>query len=231
MIDKQVPDMKTALSGIPDGASVMAAGFGDAGVPNDLIAGMTELGLKHLTMVGNGAVSERIGHGQLIVSGAVDKFISSFPRAPSAKLFDPGTSTADVELEIVPQGTLAERIRAGGSGVPAFFTKTGAGTPLADGKETREIDGETYVLEHAIKADVSLIKAKVADRWGNLIYAKACRNFNPIMAMAGELTIVQVEKVVEPGELDPEQVVTPGIFVDRILVVENPAIIQELEDE
>ena len=222
MIDKQMPDAATALAGIPDGAVVMAAGFGDAGVPNDLLGALAGLKPKGLILVGNGAVAEDIGHGWLIANGCVDKFVSSFPRAPGTTLFDPGTATADVELEIVPQGTLAERIRAAGAGIPGFYTKTAVGTPLADGKETRVFDNETHIFETAIKADVALIMAKRADRWGNLIYAKACRNFNPIMAMAADVTIVQVEEIVEAGEIDPEHIVTPGIFVDRVVKIENP---------
>ena len=227
MIDKQVPDMDAALAGIEDGAIVLAAGFGDAGVPNDLLDSLSGKGLKGLTLVGNGAVAEEFGHGQLIAAGSVDTFISSFPRGPNAKLFDPGTPTADVELEIVPQGTLAERIRAGGAGIGGFYTRTAVGTPLSEGKETRDIDSETYVLEHPIKADVALVKAKRADRWGNLVYAKSCRNFNPIMAMAARLTIVQVDEIVDLGAIDPEHIVTPGIFVDRIITIENPITRQD----
>lgn len=222
MIDKQVLDMNAALAGIKDGDLILAAGFGDAGVPNDLIDALVECRLKGLTLVGNGAVSEQVGHGQLITSGAVDKFITSFPRGSGTKLFDPGTATALVDLEIVPQGTLAERVRAAGAGIPGFYTRISVGTPLAAGKEIRQLDGEDHVLERAIKGDVALIKAKRADRWGNLVYAKSCRNFNPIMAMAAALTIVQVEEFVELGDIDPEHIITPGIFVDRVIKVENP---------
>ncbi|MDA0238936.1 MAG: 3-oxoacid CoA-transferase subunit A [Proteobacteria bacterium] len=228
MINKQVQDMAAALDGLDDGAVILAGGFGDAGVPNDLLHALSGLHLKNLTLVGNGAISERIGHGKLIDSGAVSTYIASFPCAPHAKLFDPGTPTADVALEIVPQGTLAERIRAAGAGIPGFFTKTSAGTPLGEGKETREFSGALHVFETAIKADIALIKAKRADRWGNLVYAKACRNFNPIMAMAAKTTIVQVEEIVELGGIDPELVVTPGIFVDRIVVIETPFTAQDL---
>ena len=222
MIDKQVLTMDEALAGIEDGMSVLAAGFGDAGVPNDLIDHLTAKKLKRLTLVGNGAVSEVMGHGQLIMAGSVDKFITSFPRGTGTNLFDKGTPTEHVNLEIVPQGTLAERVRAGGNGVGGFFTKTAAGTPLADGKEVREIDGELHVFEKPIKGDVALIKAWKADRWGNLVYAKSCRNFNPIMATAADLIIVQVSEIVELGELDPEHIITPGIYVDRIVIVDDP---------
>lgn len=228
MIDKQVPDMAAALEGIKDGATVLAGGFGDAGSPNDLLDGLSRLGLKGLTLVGNGAGSDKIGQGPLLSTGGVDKFVASFPRGPGTTLFDPGSPSAGVELEIVPQGTLAERIRAGGAGIPGFYTRTGVGTPLAAGKDSREFNGETCLLETAIRADVALIKAKQADRWGNLVYAKACRNFNPIMAMAAEVTIVQVEEIVELGGIDPERVVTPGLFVDRIIEVKNPLTLQDV---
>ncbi len=222
MINKQVSNIAEALAGIADGATVLAGGFGDAGSPNDLLHGLIECQLKGLTFISNGTINEDLGQGKLIEAGCVDKFIASFPRGPDSNLFDPGTATADVELEIVPQGTLAERIRAGGAGIPGFYTGTALGTPLAEGKETREFDGKEYVFERAIKADVALIMAKRADRWGNLVYAKSCRNFNPIMAMAAELTIVQVGEIVELGELDPELIVTAGIFVDRVVKIETP---------
>jgi len=222
MINKQVSNLTEALAGITDGATVFAGGFGDAGSPNDLLHGLMEYQLKGLTLIGNGVVAEDFGQGRIITAGCVDKYIASFPRGPGTTIFDAGTPTAHIELEVVPQGTLAERIRAGGAGIPGFYTGTALGTPLAEGKETREIDGKDYVLERAITADVALILAKRADRWGNLVYAKSGRNFNPIMAMAAELTIVQVEEIVELGELDPETIATPGIFVDRVVKVENP---------
>ena len=203
---------------------ILVGGFGDAGVPNDLIEAVYRQGASNLIMVGNGAVSAEVGHGRLMDAGRVDKFIASFPRNPNTTLFDQGTRSAGVELEIIPQGTLAERIRAGGAGIAAFYTPTAVGTPLAEGKEVRRLDGRDYVLEHAIKADVALVKAQRADRWGNLSFAKTARNFNPIIAMAADLTIVQVAELVEPGALDPELVITPGIFVDRVVLVENPLL-------
>ncbi len=223
MINKQVSNLTEALAGIADGMTIMAGGFGDAGSPNDLIHGLMERQLKGLTLIGNGVVAEDFGQGRIITAGCVDKYIASFPRGPGTTIFDAGTPTENIELEVVPQGTLAERIRAGGAGIPGFYTGTAFGTPLAEGKETREIDGREYVFERAIKADVALIMAKRADRWGNLEYVKSCRNFNPIMAMAAELTIVQVEEIAELGELDPERIATPGIFVDRVIKVEIPA--------
>ncbi|NQV56946.1 MAG: 3-oxoacid CoA-transferase subunit A [Rhodospirillales bacterium] len=219
MIDKQVPDLAAALEGVEDGSVVLVGGFGDAGVANDLVQALVDQGAKNLTLVGNGAISEVVGHGRLIVEGRVDKFIASFPKGRGSSLFEPGDASENVELEIVPQGTLAERIRAAGAGIPGFYTATSFGTPLGEGKEVKEFDGENYVLERAIKADVALIKARTADRWGNLTYAKTARNFNPIMAMAAKMTIVQVSEIVELGEIDPEQIVTPGIFVDRVVLV------------
>lgn len=227
MIDKQVSDITAALAGIEDGMTVLVGGFGDAGVPNDLLGGLAERHLKSLTLVSNGIASEFLGCGKLVAEGCVDKYIASFPSGPGARLFEPGSESAKVELEIVPQGNLAERIRAGGAGIPGFYTRTALGTPLAAGKEVREFDGQDYLFERSIKSDVALIKAKRADRWGNLVYAKSCRNFNPIMAMAADLTIVQVEEIVELGEIDPEHVVTPSIFVDRLIKIENPINMQD----
>ena len=221
MIDKRKLDLAAAVDGIGNGSTVLVGGFGDAGVPNDLVEALARQGAKGLTLVGNGAVSEEVGHGRLIALGHVEKFIASFPRSPGTKLFNPGTATAGVEVEIVPQGTLAERIRAAGAGIPGFYTRTAVGTPLSEGKEVKEFNGQAYVLERAIKADVALIKARQADRWGNLTYSKTCRNFNPIMAMAADLTIAQVSEIVELGAIDPEHIVTPGIFVDRVILVED----------
>ena len=221
MIDKRVANLAAAVAGIEDGATVLVGGFGDAGVPNDLVQALVEQGAKDLTLVGNGAISEVVGHGRLIAEGRVRKFIASFPKGRGSKLFEPGDASEAVELEIVPQGTLAERIRAAGAGIPGFYTATAFGTPLAEGKQTMEFDGAEFVLERAIRADVALIKAKVADRWGNLVYTGTARNFNPIMAMAAKLTIAQVSEIIEPDALDPEYIVTPGIFVGRVVQVED----------
>lgn len=218
MIDKQVPDMAAALADIGDGASVLVGGFGAVGQPNALIDALALSGVRNLTVIANNAGFEpQTGLGKLIGSGAVSKLICSFPRGSTA--FDARYEKGEIELEVVPQGTLAERIRAAGAGIGAFYTPTGAGTRLAEGKETRSIGGRDHVLEYALGADIALIQAYTADRWGNLTYKGSGRNFNPIMAMAGRLTIAQVGKVVPLGELDPDIIVTPGIFVNRVLTV------------
>jgi len=218
MIDKQVPDMAAALAGIGDGASVLVGGFGAVGQPNALIDALALSGVRGLTVIANNAGFEpQTGLGNLIGSGAVSKLICSFPRGSTA--FDARYEKGEIELEVVPQGSLAERIRAAGAGIGAFYTPTGAGTRLAEGKETRNIGGRDHVLEYALGADVALIQAYTADRWGNLTYKGSGRNFNPIMAMAGRLTIAQVASVVPLGELDPDIIVTPGIFVNRVLTV------------
>ena len=219
MIDKRVADLAAAVACIEDGTTVLVGGFGDAGVPNDLVQALVDQGAKNLTLVGSGAISEVVGHGHLIAEGRVRKFIASFPKGRGSKLFEPGDASEAVELEIVPQGTLAERIRAAGAGIPGFYTATAFGTPLAEGKPTMEFDGNQFVLERAIQADVALIKAKTADRWGNLTYTGTARNFNPIMAMATKLTIAQVSEIIEPEPLDPGRIVTPGIFVERVVEV------------
>lgn len=218
MIDKNVPDMAAALAGVSDGASVLVGGFGAVGQPNALIEALAATGVRNLTVIANNAGFEPdIGLGVLIGSGAVSKIICSFPRGSSA--FDERYRKGEIELEVVPQGTLAERIRAAGTGIGAFYTPTAAGTQLAEGKETRRIDGREHVLEYALPADVALIQAWSADRWGNLTYRGSGRNFNPVMAMAGRLTIVQVQRIVSLGAIDPDDVITPGIFVNRILHV------------
>lgn len=218
MIDKQVPDMAAALADIGDGASVLVGGFGAVGQPNALIDALASSGVRHLTVIANNAGFEpQTGLGKLIGGGAVSKLICSFPRGSTA--FDARYEKGEIELEVVPQGTLAERIRAAGAGIGAFYTPTGAGTRLAEGKETRTIGGRDHVLEYALSADIALIQAYTADRWGNLTYKGSGRNFNPIMAMAGRLTIAQVASVVPLGELDPNIIVTPGIFVNRVLTV------------
>jgi 3-oxoadipate CoA-transferase alpha subunit len=219
MIDKRVATMAEAMAGVPDGAIVLVGGFGAVGQPNALIDGLIEQGAKELTIVANNAGVGRVGLARLMELGRVRKIVCSFPRSSDSTVFEGLYRAGKIELEIVPQGTLAERMRAAGAGVPAFFTATGFGTKLAHGKETREIDGRTYVLEPALPGDVALVEAWEADRWGNLTFRQSGRNFNPVMAMAAKTTIVQTQHVVELGTLDPERVVTPGIFVDRVLHV------------
>jgi len=219
MINKIVQTMAEAMEGIKDGSVVLLGGFGAVGQPNALIDGLIEQGAKDLTVACNNAGVGRIGLARLMDLGRVSKIVCSFPRSSDPVVFETLYREGKIELEIVPQGTLAERMRAAGAGVPAFFTATGVGTKMAVGKEHREIDGRTYILETALKGDIALVEAWQADRWGNLTYKQAGRNFNPVMAMAAELTIVQTQHVVELGELDPDHVVTPGIFVDRVLHV------------
>jgi 3-oxoadipate CoA-transferase alpha subunit len=217
MIDKTVQSMAEALSGIPDGATVLIGGFGAVGQPNALLEGLIEQGAKDLVCVANNAGTGHAGLARLMELGRVRKMICSFPRSAGSTVFEALYKEGRIELEIVPQGTLAERMRAAGAGIPAFFTATAAGTQLARGKETREIKGRTYVLEEALQGDLALVEAWQADRWGNLTFNSSARNFNPVMALAGKLTVVQSQHMVELGALDPEAVVTPGIFVDRVL--------------
>ena len=219
MIDKFVHSVADALEGIRDGATILVGGFGAVGQANQLIDGLIELGLRDLTVVANNAGYRQIGLARLLQLRRVRKIICSFPRIAGSKSFEDLYRAGEIELEVVPQGTLAERLRAAGAGIPAFFTATAAGTDLAKGKEAREIEGRTYVLEHALHGDVALVEAWMADRWGNLIYREAGRNFNPVMATAAKLTIVQAQHVAELGEIDPETIVTPGIFVDRVVHV------------
>ena len=219
MIDKTVPDLHAAVAGIHDGATIMIGGFGNAGMPRELIDGLIDQGATDLTIVNNNAGNGDTGLAALLAARRVKKIICSFPRQTDSYVFDGLYRSGELELELTPQGNLAERIRAAGAGVGAFFSPTGYGTLLAEGKETRLINGKNYVLEYPIHADFALIKALKADRWGNLVYRKAARNFGPIMAMAASCTIVQVDQVVELGELDPEVIVTPGIFVQRIVQV------------
>ena len=209
----------SAVSDIFDSATVMIGGFGRAGQPVELIDALIARGVGDLTIVNNNAGNGETGLAALLASGAVRRIICSFPRQSDSHIFDRLYRAGEIELEIVPQGNLAERIRAAGAGIGGFFTPTGYGTQLAEGKETREIEGKQYVLEHPIRADFSLISALRADRWGNLIYRKTARNFGPIMATAATTTIAQVDSVVELGELDPEAIITPGIFVDRLVEV------------
>jgi len=219
MINKIVQSMAEAMAGIKDGSTVLIGGFGAVGQPNALIDGLIEQGAKDLVAVANNAGVGHVGLARLMELGRVRKIICSFPRSSDPVVFETLYREGKIELEITPQGTLAERMRAAGAGVPAFFTATAFGTKLAEGKETREIDGRMYVLETAIKGDVALVEAWEADRWGNLTFKKSGRNFNPIMAMASELSIVQTQHVVELGAIDPDHVMTPGIFVDRVLHV------------
>jgi len=219
MIDKTVPDLASAVAGIADGATVMIGGFGRAGQPVELIDALIAHGAGDLTVVNNNAGNGDTGLAALLAAGQVRKMICSFPRQSDSWVFDGLFRDGKVELELVPQGNLAERIRAAGAGIGGFFTPTGFGTQLAEGKETRRIDGRDYVLEHPIHADAALISARAADRWGNLVYRETARNFGPIMAAAAATTIVQVDEVVELGSLDPECVVTPGIYVDRVVAV------------
>jgi 3-oxoadipate CoA-transferase alpha subunit len=226
MINKLVQTMADAMEGIRDGATVLVGGFGAVGQPNQLIDGLIEHGAKDLTMVANNAGTGRVGLARLMELGRVRKIICSFPRSAGSVVFEELYREGRIELEIVPQGTMAERMRAAGAGVPAFFTATSVGTKLAHGKETRDFDGRIYVMEQALPADVALVEAWQADRWGNLVYRSSGRNFNPVMATAAKLTIVQTQHVVDLGELDPEKIVTPGIFVHRVLHVPygDPAV-------
>ena len=219
MINKIVSSVAEAVAGIPDGATVMLSGFGTAGMPSELIDALIDQGAGDLTIVNNNAGNGETGLAALLKARRVRKILCSFPRQADSHVFDALYRAGEVELELVPQGNLAERIRAAGAGIGAFFTPTGYGTQLAEGKETRLIDGRAYVLEHPIHADYALIKAERADRWGNLVYRKTARNFGPVMATAARCTVVQVHEIVELGALDPEAIVTPGIFVQRVVRV------------
>ncbi|HRS53613.1 MAG TPA: 3-oxoacid CoA-transferase subunit A [Bacteroidales bacterium] len=222
MINKIVADVKEAVSEIFDGATILISGFGEAGSPIELIHALIDHGAKDLTVVSNNTGNGHIGLAALIENRQVKKMICSFPRTANSVVFPELYRKGEIELELVPQGTLAERIRAGGAGIPAFYTPTSIGTPLEKGKEIREFNEKKYVLEYAIKADFALVKCKVADRYGNLLYNKTARNFGPIMCMAAKCAIVQASKIVEVGEIDPEIVVTPGIFVKKVIHIPNP---------
>jgi 3-oxoadipate CoA-transferase alpha subunit len=224
VIDKIVTSVASALEGVRDGSTVMVGGFGAVGQPDTLIEGLIEQGSKDLTIIANNAGAGRVGLAKLMEAGRVRKIICSFPRSAGSVVFEDLFKAGKLALEIVPQGTLAERIRAAGAGVAAFFTPTAYGTKLAENKETREIDGRHYVLEYALPADVALVQAWEADRWGNCVYRASGRNFNPVMAMAARLTIVQTRHVAALGSLDPEAIVTPGIFVDRVVHVPDPTV-------
>lgn len=219
MINKIVQSVQEAVAGIEDGSTVLVGGFGGAGQPMALIDALIEQGAKDLTIVNNNAGNGEVGLGALMKAGRVRKIICSFPRQADSYVFDELYRAGKIELELVPQGTLAERVRAGGAGIGGFYTRTGVGTMLAEGKEVRNLNGEDYLFELPIVADVALIKAKAGDRWGNLTYNKTARNFGPVHATAAKLTVAQVSEIAELGELDPEAVVTPGIFVSRIVRV------------
>lgn len=223
MINKIAPSIAAALADVKDGSTVMIGGFGTAGIPNELIDGLIAQGAKDLVIVNNNAGNADTGLAALLKAGRVRKIICSFPRQADSHVFDELYRSGKLELELVPQGNLAERIRAAGAGVGAFFSPTGYGTELAKGKETREINGKHYVLEMPIYGDVALIRAEKGDRWGNLVYRKAARNFGPVMASAARLTVATVHEVVELGALDPESVVTPGIFVSKIVRIDRVA--------
>jgi len=226
MIDKTVSTLEVAVAGIEDGATVMVGGFGTSGIPAALIDALIAQGARDLTIVNNNAGNGDHGLAALLAARRVRKIVCSFPRQVDSWVFDGLWRAGAIELELVPQGTLAERIRAAGAGIGAFFTPTAVGTELGAGKETRLIDGREHVLEHALRADYALIRADRADRWGNLVYRKAARNFGPIMAAAAACTIVEVREIVPLGALDPEAVVTPGIYVKRVVMIppERPSV-------
>ncbi|MCP1196030.1 3-oxoacid CoA-transferase subunit A [Acetobacter senegalensis] len=227
MINKEVQNIAEALSDVRDGSVIMVGGFGSVGQPDALIEGLIVQGARNLTIIANNAGSGIIGLAKLMAAGHVRKIICSFPRSAGSTVFEELFSAKKLELEIVPQGTLAERIRAAGAGIPAFYTATTVGTTLAEGKETREFGGRTYVMERALHADVALVEAWRTDRMGNCIYRESGRNFNAVMAMASDRTIVQSCGMVKVGEIDPETVVTPGIFVDRVVVVPVSATVDK----
>ncbi len=223
MIDKQFESVSAAVADIEDGSTVMVGGFGEAGSPIELLHALIDKGSKNLTVINNNTGSGHVGLAALIENKQVRKMICSFPRTANSTVFPDLYRAGQIELELVPQGTLAERIRAGGAGIPAFFTATTIGTPLAEGKEIRQFDDRKYVMEYSLKADFALLKSYQADLYGNLTFNKTARNFAPVMAMAATTTIVQTERLVKPGDIDPEIVITPGIFVNRIIKVTDPA--------
>ena len=222
MIDKRVSSFAEALAGVNDGSTVLCAGFGTAGAPHELMDALLEQGARDLVVVSNNAGTGMRGLAGLIANGRVRKVICSFPRSDEPYAFEAAYKAGRLELELVPQGTLSERMRCAAAGLGGFYSPVSVGTKLGEGKELREIDGRRYVFETPLKGDVALCKALKADRWGNLIYRKSARNFNPVMAMAAELTVAQVREFVELGSLDPECIHTPGIFVDRIVQVREP---------
>ncbi len=219
MIDKRVQSLAAAVSDVKDGATILCAGFGAVGMADELLEALLEQGAKDLVAVANNAGSGDRGLAALIANGRVRKVICSYPRTDKPHAFEAAYKAGKLELELVPQGTLSERMRCAGAGLGGFYSPVGVGTRLAEGKEVREIDGRTYVLEKPLKGDFAFCKAQKTDRWGNLVYRKAARNFNPTMATAADVTVVQVKEIVGLGELDPEMIVTPGIFVDRVVHV------------
>jgi 3-oxoadipate CoA-transferase, alpha subunit len=223
MVNKIAASIAEALKDVRDGSTVLIGGFGTSGIPSELIDGLIAQGAKDLTVVNNNAGNGDHGLAALLKTGRVRKIICSFPRQVDSHVFDELYRTGKVELELVPQGNLAERMRAAGAGIGAFFCPTSYGTELAKGKETREIGGRQYVLEYPIHGDVALIKAEAGDRWGNLVYRKAARNFGPVMAMAARHTVATVHEIQELGELDPEAIVTPGIFVSKVVKIPRVA--------
>ena len=230
MIDKRLASVREAVADVFDGATVMIGGFGEAGSPIELIHALIDQGASGLTVVSNNTGTGLVGLAALLRAGRVRKVVCSFPRTAGSTVFPDLYRAGKVELELVPQGTLAERIRAGGAGIAAFYTPTATGTPLADGKEVRAFDGREHVLEHGLRADLPLITGRAADVHGNVLYHRTARNFAPMMATASACTIVQVAEVVPAGTLDPESIVTPGIFVDRVVHVPGPALESALNE-
>lgn len=220
---KPIQSPAEAVADVPDGATVMISGFGGSGAPVETVHALIDHGARHLTIVNNNAGTGQIGLAALIREGRVDKVICSYPRTSDSRVFTEAYMSGKVELELVPQGTLSERMRAAGAGIPAFFTPTSVGTPLAEGKQHQEVNGRMCVLEHALPADFALVKADVADAFGNLTYRLTARNFGPVMMTAAKVTIAQVRQVVEPGAIDPAHVVTAGVYTDRIALVADPA--------
>lgn len=231
MIDKSIESAAAAVADIKDGDTVMVGGFGEAGSPIELIHALIDQGAKNLTVINNNTGSGHVGLAALIEQERVSKMICSFPRTAGSTVFPDLYNRGKIELELVPQGTLAERIRSGGAGIPAFYTPTAVNTPLAEGKESRVFEGQTYLMEFGLTADFALIKAEKADLYGNLLYNKTARNFGPIMCTAAKTTIVQASEIVDPGQIDPEVVITPGIFVNRVIAVANPALESKLVKE
>ena len=224
LINKVKTDFSEMLCDVFNGATIMLGGFGEAGSPIELIHALIDNGAKDLTIIANNAGNGRVGLGALIGQRQVKKVICSFAKSAKAITFPELYNNGEIELEVVPQGTLAERIRAAGSGIPAFYTAAAVGTPLAKGKEEKVFNNKKYILEEALSADFAFIKADVADRYGNLTFNKTARNFNPIMCMAAKQSLIQTKKIIEPDETNPEHVITPGIFVQKIIQVENPII-------
>ncbi|MEM7378686.1 MAG: 3-oxoacid CoA-transferase subunit A [Pseudomonadota bacterium] len=227
-MDKSLSSLPAAVACVRDGMTVMIGGFGGSGAPIELIHALIDHGARHLTVVNNNAGNGQVGLAALIERGQVDKLVCSFPRSADPRVFTERYLAGNIELELVPQGTLAERIRAGGAGIPAFYTPTGYGTALAEGKPVAEFDGRTYVQERWLKADVALIKAELGDNLGNLTYRMAARNFSPLMAMASTTTVAQVSRRVDAGDIAPENVVTPGVFVNSVVEVADPAQEEDL---